>query len=111
MSHDPYAMKSPCCNCPFRSDVRPYLNSERVREIEQSLDQGGFPCHKTTRAGGASGKAEVQCAGHLILLEKLGRPSNLMRVMERLRAYDHTKLDMAAPVYDSFDEMAEAQEI
>ena len=109
-SKDPYSLVTPCSACPFRSDIRPYLRASRVRDIEASLVRGGFPCHKTTRASGASGRNEVQCAGHLILMEKLGRQSDLMQVMGRLGFYDHTKLDMSAPVYDSFDDMANAQD-
>ena len=51
---------------------------------------------------------EAHCAGALILLEKLGEPSQMMRVCERIGLYDRTKLDMAAPVFDSFEAMREA---
>jgi hypothetical protein len=54
-------------------------------------------------------KDSQQCAGALILLEKLGLPSNLMRVMERIRVYDRRKLDMESPVFDSWEEMVDAQ--
>ena len=47
------------------------------------------------------------CAGALILLEKLHHPSQLMRIFERLDGYDRSKLDMAAPVYDTFAAMRE----
>jgi hypothetical protein len=33
----------------------------------------------------------------------------MMRIGERLGLYDRRKLDMTAPVYDSFDAMARAQ--
>ena len=55
-------------------------------------------------------KGEMHCAGALILLEKLEQPSQMMRVCERIGMYDRTKLDMSAPVFESFDEMAEAQD-
>ena len=50
------------------------------------------------------------CAGSMILSEKEGKPNQVMRIMERIRKYDHTKLDMEAPVYDTFQEFIEAHE-
>lgn len=44
----PYGMTTPCDNCPFRTNVRPYLTKGRVREIERGLVGGEFYCHKTT---------------------------------------------------------------
>jgi hypothetical protein len=104
-----YSMTKPCDNCPFRSDgngVR--LRRSRVREIETSLIRGEFPCHKTTGATRGEDRPEsewVHCAGALILLEKLGRPSQMMRIVGRLRMYDARQLDMRAPVVGSFAEM------
>jgi len=51
------------------------------------------------------------CAGALILMEKMKRPSQMMRIVERLGMYDATKLQMDAPVFSSFEEMAEAQDV
>jgi hypothetical protein len=110
-----YALTSPCANCPFRNDIRPYLRPERVREIEASLEQAEFPCHKTTDLSDDSSEEEYvrtgnesHCAGALILLEKLEQPSQMMRICERLGIYDRRKLDMVAPVFDTFDEMYDA---
>lgn len=110
----PYGMTTPCPQCPFRCDIPAYLNKARVREIERSLDRGTFPCHKTTTHDDETGEAvhssdEVHCAGALILMEKEGRASQMMRIAERLGMYDASKLDMDAPVFDSFDDMAAAQ--
>lgn len=119
-----YDQHKPCSNCPFRSDIKAYLNYDRVREIEESLERGSFPCHKSVdyntleKLGYENGDAlpkEVEdkakhCAGALILLEKEERPSQMMRICERIGLYDRRKLDMDAPVYDTFDEMADAQE-
>lgn len=110
----PYGMTTPCAKCPFRNDIRPYLRADRVREIEESLVRSEFPCHTTVEHDDEgewrqTGK-EIHCAGALILLEKLHRPSQMMRIAGRLKMYDPTKLAMDAPVYDSFDEMADAQE-
>ncbi len=109
----PYGMTTPCDKCPFRSDIRPFLRPERVREIEGSLVRAEFPCHKTTEHD-ADGEyvrdipKEIHCAGALILMEKEGRSSQMMRIAERLGMYDPSKLDMEAHVFDSFDEMYDA---
>lgn len=104
-----YDRKTPCDNCPFRSDKSFELRPGRVREIERSLVRGEFPCHKTTTYDGdgdlhATDKSQ-HCAGALILLEKLNQPSQMMRISERVGMYDRRKLDMKAPVYRNFREM------
>lgn len=117
MSANPYSMTSPCVGCPFRTDTPGFLRPDRVREIEASLDRAEFPCHKTTNASREDedgeyvndGK-EIHCAGALILLEKLDRPSQMMRICERLGIYDRSKLNMSAPVFESFDEMEDHHE-
>lgn len=115
-----YKLTRPCAKCPFRTDIQPYLTAARVSEIEQSLERGEFSCHETLEEDcwhdddegnetySPSGEEE-HCAGALILLEKLGRPSQMMRISERLRMYDRRRLDMNAPVFDSFEEMEAAQ--
>lgn len=104
MSKGPYSMTTPCDNCPFRSDVDPYLRHDRVREIERGLERGEFPCHKTTKYNDEGETVEskngIHCAGALILMMKEDRSSQMMRIAYRLGMFD--------PVYDSFDEMEEA---
>lgn len=111
-----YELTRPCAKCPFRSDIPSYISPARVREIEYTLDRGEFPCHETCdydhedEDGMPFGRETEQsqhCAGALILLEKEERPSQMMRIMERLRMYDRTKLDMSAPVHDTFDAMVD----
>lgn len=111
---------TPCANCPFRSDIRPFIYPERAREILEG--EGTFPCHKTVDysvdaddGDGLGGAGRVheksqQCAGVLIVREHIGRPNQIMRIAERLGMYDHTKLDMHAPVYKSIDEAVAAHE-
>lgn len=112
MSKGPYSMTTPCSNCPFRNDVKPYIREDRVREIEDSLVRGEFPCHKTTEDDGDGDRRatdeSIHCAGALILMIKEDRSSQMMRISHRLGMFDPEKLDMNAPVYDSFDEMADA---
>jgi hypothetical protein len=98
----------PCRDCPFRTDVKPYLSAARAREIVDSitLQQATFACHKTVDYSDPEDdeprapKAEEQhCAGATILLERLDRPNQMMRISERLGLYNRRKLDMDAPVY------------
>lgn len=120
---NPYRLTKPCHDCPFRNDRPGYLTKARVEEIWDSLVTSGFPCHKTTvhvmvqnpddpdefEDDVQETENSQQCAGMLILLEKQKKPSQLMQVMERLDVYHPEKLDMSQPVYDSWDEMIEAQ--
>lgn len=109
-----FNMKTPCANCPFRSDVTPYLEPGRVREILADCVEGdaSFHCHKTVTHdddGDATttGK-ELQCAGALIMAERLGRVPQMVRIAERLGMYRRDELDMAAPVYTSPFKMLQA---
>lgn len=101
-------LRSPCADCPYRTDKPGYLTKGRVRELKRALidEQATFSCHKTDRGKGADPQ---HCAGALILLEKLGKPNQWMRIAERLGIYDHYKLNMDAPIFDSFEDMIKAQ--
>ena len=114
-----YDLKSPCKNCPFRTDVTPYLRQERAEDIVEGIvdRQGTFTCHKTTVESEdddglgerVDGPNAQHCAGALILLEKIGRPNQMMRIAHRLGMYDPDSLNMDAPVFDDEDEFIEAQ--
>lgn len=69
------------------------------------LGDESFWCHKTIdyseASEGSTNRKTQHCAGALILLEKLNRPNQLMRIAERIRCYDRTQLDMAAPVFEA----------
>lgn len=101
-----YNLTKPCDNCPFRSDKLFPLRPERAEEI--IYNGGQFACHKTARSNDDGDTQITQksehCAGLLILLEKNNKPHQMMRIAERFGAYDRTKLDMNAPVYDDPDE-------
>lgn len=102
-----FDLKRPCKECPFRHDRPGYLRAERVEEITNALLGGQtFQCHKTIDKGT---KHEQHCAGALIFLEANDRPNQMMRIMERLGAYDRTKLDMSSPVFTDADEMMDHQ--
>jgi len=89
----------------------------RVEDLQTDMLDGqmSFTCHKTNQYDDDSGEGietenSQHCAGALILLEKLERPNQMMRWMERIGVYNRTKLDMDAPVFDSFEDMIEVQE-
>jgi hypothetical protein len=112
--HLKFDLVRPCAECPFRNDRPGYLTRERVTHIVSSLlHDASFTCHKTTRFSD-DGKCvphsdEQHCAGAAIFLERQDRPNQWMRWMERLGAYDRSKLDMEAPVFETLDEMKQAQ--
>lgn len=108
-----FTMTVPCSNCPFRRVGGIKLSKSRIKEIGGMMldSQGGtFPCHKTAdlakreidipRAG------EIHCAGALIFAEKNGAATQMMRIAERLRIYDHAKLSESAKeeVWDNLKE-------
>lgn len=96
---------APCPKCPFRTDVTPYLRTDRVIEICESLveEDMSFSCHQTTQFDDdgevVHSRKEQHCAGATIMLEKMDRPNQAMRIYERIGCYDRTKLRMTAPVY------------
>jgi hypothetical protein len=108
-----YTLTSPCKNCPFRTDVKPYLTLARAASIANSVADGAtFSCHNTNEFDddGEASKEGQHCAGALIMLEKMEQPNQMMRISERLGLYDRRKLKMDAPVFDSPEEMIDANE-
>lgn len=107
-----YTMTEPCVDCPFRISRKFPLEAARKREISAALlgDRATFPCHKTVDyeksdggVGHISQPEEVHCAGALILLEREGRPSQMMRIAERLGMYDMRKLDVGhRDIFETF---------
>lgn len=97
---------TPCGECPFRNDVRPYLRLARATEIAESVvryDQT-FACHKTTGVEGGRWtrhKDRSMCAGAMILVKKSGWRNAMLQIAERLGLLDPKKLNMKAPVYES----------
>ena len=101
-----FRLHRPCKNCPFRKAGAIELEPGRVEGIIDGLvrdDHSTFHCHKTVhnpRTGGewddednytASGR-ESMCAGAMIYLEKIGRPTVGMRVGRLVGAYDPDRL-------------------
>ena len=118
---NPYALVRPCKHCPFRNNIKPYLNFERAYEIAESIGNGlPFHCHETTtfeedeegeEIVGTNDKSKM-CAGSLILAKKDGVLFNgiIHRLGVILGYFDPHALDMTSTVYDSFEEFIEAQD-
>lgn len=103
-----FKLKTPCANCPFRSDRDGFLR--RADEIADGLRSGGtFACHKTTDAvedecSGSdmvAGERAQMCAGALSVMEKDGGANQIMRIAERIGSYDPTRLKTDAPTFDT----------
>lgn len=98
-----YNLTKPCDECPYLKD-----SGFTYASLAQHA-RGEFPCHKACdvnedeERGGSffepkkNGKTP-HCAGALIFLEKQGTSHQMMRIMERIGRYDHSKLDMTANV-------------
>lgn len=111
-----YKLVKPCDLCPFRRDAK-HLVLSRDRAIEiggqmLSLQGGQFVCHKTAKIVDGefvdAGESSSHCAGALIFAEKNGNATQMMRIAERLGAYDASALQGQEQVFDDLDEMAEA---
>ena len=108
MKHE---LSHPCKDCPFRTDVHPYLREGRVREISKGILRGdSFWCHRTTEysdetddmAGTVNSK---ECAGEAIYTAHQGVSAQWRQIAERLWPDNVTPLDMDAPVARDLDEL------
>lgn len=96
-----FKMRRPCENCPFLNVGAIELTPGRIKGIIDTLvsdHHSTFHCHKTVHNGRTGGEwddegnyvasgDENMCAGAMIYLEKLGRPTVGMRVGRVLRMY------------------------
>lgn len=108
-----FDLTRPCKDCPFRTDIRPYLHPERAREIAEYMTKEGktFPCHKTVTYDGPRDRSKEQhCAGALIFAENTGgvERNQMLRIAMRLRIFDPEALDTTSPVYRSVEDMVRA---
>jgi hypothetical protein len=96
-----YTMTTPCHWCPF---VR---HSGFTFERLQEHASGEFACHKTCTLVDhddgdgtvyTASKKSLHCAGALIFLLKQGESTQMMRIAQRLKLFDPSKLDMEANV-------------
>lgn len=116
-----FDLKTPCKNCPFRTDETAIRFScrERAEEIEETAYRHGFPCHLSAidtsddeGSGGyefnRNGKTQ-HCVGALIMYLNQGENStpgtgNDEELFERLADL----IDWDAPVFDSIEAFLEA---
>jgi hypothetical protein len=112
-----FDLKTPCKNCPFRTDetaIR-FQCRERAEEIEELAYRRGFPCHLSADidedAGyefARDGKTQ-HCAGALLMYLHEGESStpgtgNNEDLFERLAE----RMDFHAPVFQSIDDFLDA---
>lgn len=113
----------PCAGCPFGTGPDSVRNLGRTRAegiVNDLLDDRTFDCHKTTHGWITdedtgeevyvpTGKEE-HCAGATILLERIERPNQWMRWMERLGFYDRKEMELDTHlVVRDFDEFIRVQ--
>lgn len=101
-----FNLRQPCSTmCPFHTDCLPgWLGQARAQEISDSLTRHDqtFPCHKTVNYDRRDPASEEHCAGALILIEKTGTANALAQISERLGLRDPDRLNLTAPVFDTF---------
>jgi hypothetical protein len=113
----------PCGNCPFRTDMHPFLEAARVREIlgdpdakgKRSFPATAFICHKTidyddSARGRVVDPNNQHCAGAAIVLIRDEIPNDAMQLAERLLGWKPDRLDMTAAVYQSRRDCIRAHE-
>jgi hypothetical protein len=100
-----FAMLGPCPQCPFRTDVKPFITTSRASSILRSVIRGeSFHCHKTIKhtedGDHAPSRDDRLCAGAVIIARKEGAlyRNQMARIAERLGA-DFDEIRESAPVY------------
>ncbi|MGG6267082.1 DUF6283 family protein [Leptolyngbya sp. AN03gr2] len=103
-----FSLTQPCKDCPFRISPLFHLGTERRKEISEALqdDTQTFPCHKTLQH-----REPQHCAGAIIVLEKMGMRSIMLRLAMRTGTYDPGQLQCLDQVYDSWKTFESAEEI
>lgn len=105
----PFALRRPCADCPFRSDIEFHLHPDRAVEIADSLRSNeAFNCHRTLDYQD-DGPQYVErtnfCAGALKTVLNGGdlRYNAPMQIAERLGLFDPSKLQEDMPVFGDLD--------
>ncbi len=117
-----YDLKTPCKNCPFRTDdtaIR-FNGIERAEEIEESAYRNGFPCHLSAVLqeetyegaeddGYVPGEKTQHCAGYMIMQINQGEGSwpGVNNDEDTVNAFAD-KMDQNAPVFDNTDDWIES---
>ena len=98
-------MKTPCNNCPYRQDVKPFLHPSRGEDLAIAVQNryNTFACHKTLEHDEDDGetfegeKTKV-CAGFL----------SLQHNMNGSTCYDSDGFEPSDKVYYDSDDMIDA---
>lgn len=108
-------MKTPCANCPFRSNVPFFLRKERAQRIANDVINGDtwFACHKTVNydandEGDDLANASI-CIGSILSIAKQhgNAMANLgVRLKVLCGEVDLSKIDDSVPVWNA-DEFVE----
>ena len=117
-----FDLKTPCKNCPFRTDATAirFRCRERAEEIEESAYRYGFPCHLSAdhiegddegESGGfVFGEETQHCAGALIMHTRHGAagPIPFTHLDDEEQERIRERLDFEAPVFESEDAFIES---
>lgn len=114
----PFALKTPCANCPFRSDgaFSTPLGKRRIEGIVESIRSDEyFACHKTTKFDDEddSGNQVVidngtWCAGALAMLEATGETNShwKLRYAQFKKLYNPKDLKLTnTPVFQTWEDL------
>lgn len=109
-----FDLKTPCKNCPFRTDATAirFQCRERAEEIEETAYRYGFPCHLSANriesddyhgGGFVFGENTQHCAGALIMFANLGGGGTIPFEWLDGDRQDEVcaRLDWSAPVFES----------
>ena len=118
-----FGRRSPCVNCPFRSDETriEFANLSRAMEIEEQAYRRGFPCHESAEVSDlldeygepmecyVFGEKTQHCAGFTIMnLKQLDSPWPGIGNDEDVVSWLYDWMDFDAPVFDSTQDFFEA---
>ena len=117
-----FDLRTPCKNCPFRTDdtaIR-FACRERAEEIEESAYRNGFPCHLSAvftgdddeDGGYEFGDDTQHCVGATLMYLRGGFSGNVPFewLPDAKQDQISARLDWNAPVYEGPDEFLDSYE-
>lgn len=116
-----FDLKTPCKNCPFRTDATAirFSGIERAEEIENSAYRHGFPCHLSADytgdddedGGYVFGDTTQHCAGALMMFARHGDGTiPFMRLPDSEQSDIIERLDWKAPVFEDEESFLQSYE-